>query len=167
MLYTYTTHLKEAHLLQKKNTILQWALIILSATSTAGVLCVIFQLWPFVLSIISACFTAISLTLNLYSKGAQLGEKAEKHRSIANALWSIREAYISLLTDSITMTVDEIKRERDSLQNRVEGVYNNAPLTSKKAYRLAQEALKDEEEQYFSKEELDHLLQNHLRSDEK
>lgn len=163
VVYTYTTHLKEAHIIKRKNAIIQWLLIVFSAVSTAGVLTAIFGGYPLIMSVISAVFTAISLALNLYARGAQLGEKAEKHRVISNALWPIREDYYSLLTDFETLEVDQIIKKRDSLQEKVNNVYCNAPLTSSKAYKLAQAALKNEQEQYFEPGEVDKLLPNHLR----
>ena len=163
VVYTYTTHLKQAQILTTRNNIVQWVLIIFSAISTAGLLAVIFQCWPLVLSIITACFTAMSLALNLYSKGAQLGEKAEKHRNIANALWSVREEYLSLLTDIETIKEEDVRAKRDNLTERVDAIYKNAPLTSPRAYKAAQNALKNEGEQYFSVDELNQLLPKHLR----
>lgn len=163
VVYTYTTHLKQAQIYTVRNSIVQWFLIGFSAVSTAGLLGIIFQFWPLALSIVTACFTAVSLALNLYSKGAQLGEKAEKHRNIANSLWILREEYLSLLTDYEIMDENEIRSKRDDLTERVDAVYKNAPLTSTRAYKAAQNALKNEEEQYFSTEDINKLLPSHLR----
>ena len=38
LVYSYTTHLKFAQLLEKKHSIIKWILIILSASSTCGLL---------------------------------------------------------------------------------------------------------------------------------
>ena len=70
---------------------------------------------------------------------------------------------MSLLTDFDSMDDVGIRKIRDELKDKVAAIYSNAPLTSKRAYRLAQIALKDEEEQYFAPDELDRIIPEHLR----
>ena len=45
-----------------------------------------------------------------------------------------------------------------------EDIYKSAPRTSGRAYRAAQEALKESEELYYTEKELDHLLPKELRT---
>lgn len=167
LVYTHTTHLKQAHIIQTANAVVQWLLIAFSAISTAGLIGIMFSFSPVALAIVSGVFTAASLAVNLYSRGARLGERAERHRSVANDLWPIREDYVSLLTDLDTMDDVSIRKIRDELKDKVAAIYSNAPLTSKRAYRLAQKALKEEEEQYFSPDELDQIIPEHLRTGSK
>ena len=87
-----------------------------------------------------------------------------RHSTAANALWSIRESYVSLLTDFPNMSIAEICARRDELQAMTAEVYKSAPKTDSKSYAAAQNALKNEEEQFFSEEELNKMLPQHLRS---
>lgn len=68
---------------------------------------------------------------------------------------------ISLLTD-LNLSINDITNERDKLMNETHETYLNAPKTDGISYKLAQRALKSEEEQFFTKE-LDNLLPDHLR----
>lgn len=165
VIYTYTTQNKEANLLRRKNAILKWAQIILTAVSTGGLLAVILQWNQLVLAIISAAFTTAALVVSTYLKAANLEDRIIAHRETANQLWRIREEYISLLTDFDTLDDKTIIEKRDDLTSRTGDIYDKAPQTSPKAYAAAQKALKVEEEQYFSANELDQMLPAHLRSD--
>lgn len=166
LVYTQTTHLKQANIISIANATVQWLLIIFSAISTAGLIGIIFSSSPLALAIISGIFTAVSLAINLYSRGARLGERIEKHRSVANDLWPLREDYVSLLTDFDELDENTIRAKRDELKEKVATVYSNAPMTSTWAYHLAQRALKDEEEQYFAPGELDGIIPEHLRENQ-
>ena len=56
------------------------------------------------------------------------------------------------------------KEKRDELQLKTHEVYQNAPKTDNRSYSEAQKALKSDEEQFFTTDELDRLLPSHLRS---
>jgi len=51
-------------------------------------------------------------------------------------MWSIRESYLSLLTDIKlnNLTLNQIQAKRDERQNQLASVYQNAPRTNSKAY---------------------------------
>lgn len=164
VVYTHTTHLKQAHIFLTANAVVQWLLIVFSAISTAGLISVIFSFAPLVFAIVSGIFTAASLAINLYSRGARLGERAEQHKRVANDLWPLREDYVSLLTDFDELDETVIRHRRDELKDKVAAIYSSAPITSKRAYRMAQVALKDEEEQYFAPGEVDSMIPEHLRT---
>ena len=52
---------------------------------------------------------------------------------------------------------------RDELQQMTGIIYDEAPNTDSQSYKEAQIALKFNEEQTFSDDEIDHLLPNSLR----
>ena len=54
-------------------------------------------------------------------------------------------------------------QQRDEINAELEAIYKAAPRTDSKAYAAAQDALKNQEELYFSDRELDHLLPKELR----
>lgn len=86
-----------------------------------------------------------------------------EHIKTMNALWLIREHYVSLLTDFGALSEEDIRQKRDLLLEKTAEIYNVAPLTDEKSYEEAQRALKEQEEQFFTQEELNRILPQHLR----
>ena len=96
----------------------------------------------------------------IYNKEYKIQDEINQHRNAANALWYIRESYVSLLTDYEILENDDIRHQRDVLCKKVSEVNNNYPATDNKSYRAAQQALKKDEEQTFKENEVDSLLPN-------
>lgn len=163
VVYTYTAHWKMVDALEKKNRRIKYAQIGLSAISTGGFIGSIITNET-VLTCIGGIFSTVLLALNLYFKDFNLNTDITKHSAAANALWEIRESYISLLTDFPNIANAEICARRDELQAMTAEVYKAAPKTDAKSYTSAQKALKEEEEQFFGENELDMMLPPHLRS---
>ncbi len=94
-----------------------------------------------------------------------MGEIAQKHRNTANDLWSVRESYLSLLTDipSSCIEFEDIRKRRDELQKELASIYQGSPATNSPAYKQSQEALQVNEELTFSDDEIDKLLPKSLR----
>ncbi len=162
VVYTYTTHLKMVDRLIKKNHRIKYAQIAFSAISTGGFLgAIITNETAF--TCIGGLFSTILLALNLYFKDFNLDVEIARHLSVANKLWDIRESYVSLMTDFSLLSEDEIRSKRDGLQSRTFEVYKDSPKTDSKSYAEAQKALKDNDEQFFTTKELEHLLPSHLR----
>ncbi|WP_317912481.1 SLATT domain-containing protein [Carnobacterium maltaromaticum] len=160
--YTYTSHLKFMNRLNKKNKILRYSQITLSAISTGGFLgTIIFD--KIMLTIIAGFFSAILLALNLFFKNFELDEESKQHGMAADKLWLIREKYVALLTDFGTLSIDEIVLTRDILREETYIIYSESPKTDKKSYSESQKALKNEEEQFFTEVELDKMLPLQLR----
>jgi uncharacterized FlgJ-related protein len=98
-----------------------------------------------------------------YFKEINLVEDSKRHRIASDNMWIIREQYISLLTDFETLSENDILEKRDIFQKQTFEVYNTSPKTDAKSYRDAQTALKSEEEQFFTPDEIDKMLPVHLR----
>lgn len=160
--YTYTAHLKFMNRLDNKNQYLKYLQIILSAISTGGFLGTII-LNEIILTFIAGLVSAVSLTLNLFFKNFKLDEEAKQHQVASDKLWLIREKYVALLTDLDILSIKEVMKARDELRNETHELYVDSPKTNKKSYSDAQKALKKEEEQFFSENELDQMLPAHLR----
>jgi hypothetical protein len=93
-----------------------------------------------------------------------LGAIAQRHSDSANELWDLRERYLSLLTDLNSGVSEEVVRvSRDVLQERLKNVYSGCPRTNSRAYNTARKGLKEGEEMYFSREEINGLLPETLR----
>jgi hypothetical protein len=163
IVYTYTTHLKCARQIRVWSETVKWLIVVLSAVSTCGLIGIIFDWNVRVMAIISVTITTLTLILSTYAKSANLDNQVAEHVSFATQLWNIRENYVSLLTDLDALEEIEVLEKRDSLQIETGTLYKNEPLTTTYAYKKAQKALKENEEQYFTKEELSKMLPKHLR----
>lgn len=162
VVYTYTTQIIHAGRLQNQYKILKWCQLIISAISTGGFIGTLIT-DQILLTWLGGICSTILLVLTAYFKDKDLSEKYKQHIETSNKLWLLRELYLSLLTDFQTLSREEIVSKRDELQVRIAEVYNNAPMTDKKSYDLARKALKENESQYFSREELNQILPEKLR----
>lgn len=162
--WSHKTQEKCADILNKRNSRIKISQIVLSAITTTGIIVIIFgdQKW---VGILTALISAVLLALNTYLRKYDIGQIAQKHADCASNLWNIRESYLSLLTDikAETISIDEIIKRRDKLQNELFNVYHGAPRSISEAYDKASKALKSNEELTFSDEEIDMFLPKELR----
>lgn len=164
VVYSHKTHEKCADILLIRLSNIKIAQIVLSALSTAGFISIIFGTEE-VGAIAGGLVSVALLFLNGYTKDYDLGQLAQKHRQAAADLWLIREQYLSLLTDlrSNSGSEDELREKRDHLLTELHALYSGAPSTNFKAYKKAQEALKNLEDMTFSDEEIDAFLPKSLK----
>ena len=136
------------------------AQIALSALVTGGAIGVIFDRSSIFFPYATATLSIMLLMINSYVKDIDPGQMAQKHREVASDIWSIREAYMSLLADICddSNTLPDMRNRRDDLQSRLHKIYRIAPNTNSKAYRKAQDALKNNEDLTFTDEEIDAFL---------
>lgn len=162
LLYTYTSYNKMANNLSSKYHRLQVLQIVLSSITTGGLLTavVVNTEW---LTIASCIVSTISTGITLYLKNYNLNDTIRQLQMGADEAWLIREDYISLLTDFEVLEDDEIKDKRERLTHRVHELYKKYPKTDFKSYNQARKALKSEEEQFFTADEIDKMLPQHLR----
>ncbi len=161
--YTYTTHLKMMNRLVNLNKTVKYIQIALSAIATGGFVGSLIT-DGLILTCVGGLFSTGLLALNLYFKDFNLFDEIKEHRTAADNLWLIREKYVSLLTDFSVLSEKEIVLQRDDLQERTYEIYKLSPKTDSKSYAAAQKALKFEEEQFFTADEIDRMLPSHLRS---
>lgn len=162
VVYTYTTHIIQAGRIQEQNRTLKWVQVIISAISTGGFLATVIA-DQVALAWISGICSILLLVLSSYFKEMDLTEKQKNHLQTSNKLWSIREDYLSLLVDFPKLEPSAVALRRDELKNLVSKIYDEAPITDSKSYELARKALKENESQYFTREELNQILPNNLR----
>ena len=164
VVWTHKTQEKCADIIFARNSAFKWTQIILSAITTTGILASLFIDGKWV-KICSAIISFALVCINSYLKQYNLDEIAKRHADAAVDIWDIRESYFSLLTDlrlDPNVDIDEIKKRRDELQNRLKEVYKCSPRTISKAYTTATKALKECEEMTFSDEEIDKFLPKKL-----
>lgn len=162
VVYTQTCHNKIAERLTRRENNIKVAQIVLSAMTTGGFITTI-VCDDTAVKIIGSIISFLLLIFNSYTKNFNLIEKAESHKNAANLLWKVREEYVSVLTDFEMLDIDKIISIRDDLQNRTYEIYKSSPKTDKKSYLQAQKSLKTEEEQTFSEKEIDVMLPNSIR----
>lgn len=167
VVYSTKTHEKCADLCMGR---LQWvkiAQIILSAITTGGLITALLgdPKVTQIATVVSTLFSTVLLVLTAYMKDVDPGQQAEKHKKTASELWDIRESYLSMLTDLHDGNLDiaATKKKRDELQTRLASIYATAPRTNAKAYGIASDGLKAQEEMTFSDEEIDKFLPATLR----
>ncbi|OMF16924.1 hypothetical protein BK131_02750 [Paenibacillus amylolyticus] len=162
IVYTFTCHNKIVQRMLSKNEFIKVFQIVLSALTTGGFIVAII-VDEKIASILGALISVLLLILNAYTKNFDLVETAQSHQKAADALWIIREEYVSLLTDFELLDDVTVMTKRDELQNRTAEIYAQSPRTDSKSYVAAQRALKTEEEQTFSDDEIDVMLPNSIR----
>lgn len=162
LLYSYTCYNKMSGYLKQRQNCLQVWQIILSAITTGGLLAAVIanQEW---VTIGSCIISTISTGITLYLKNYNLNDLIRQLQVAADEAWLIREDYISLLTDFDQLQDSDITSKREDLKNRVYELYKKSPKTDSKSYKQAKKALKSEEEQFFTSDELDKMLPQHLR----
>lgn len=162
LVYTYTCHLKMAANLQTKASAFKWAQIILSAISTGGFFTTVAS-GQSIGAWVGGIFSTLLLVVNGYLKDKKFAVEQQNHINTANELWVVREEYLSFMTDYEELSEEDIVKMRDGLMIKTAQIYKSAPQTNEKAYRDAQKALKDNEEQFFTQKELNVMLPSHLR----
>ena len=166
VVYTYTTQIIHAGRLHKRYERLKWSQLLLSAISTGGFIGSLITNQVLLTWVGGICSTFL-LVLTAYFKDIDFSATYKKYSEVSNQLWLLRELYLSLLTDFPSLSRDEAINRRDALQLRVSEVYNNAPLTDAKSYSMAQKALKENESQFFTQKELNQMLPESLRKNDK
>ncbi len=161
--YTHKTHEKMADGYIRRYRFIKTLEILLSALAAGSLLLAVFG-DSRIGTIVGAVLSTVLLGFTLYFKEAALGEQAQKHTVVGSKLWGVREALLSLLVDMHDgREIEEIRTERDRLNELLEEIYKAAPRTDGKAYAAAQKALKADEELYFTDAELDRMLPKRLR----
>jgi len=167
VVYSHKVHEKQADICFSKHRWQQGVLIGLTAIGSVTFLTEVVGLL--------ANRTAASLTTSLVAllvTWASLGaktfnyfEEAEAHRATASQLWTVRGSYISLITDLMAGDISGVDAQvrRDELQEKVYAIYSVAPRTSGRAFKRAQDGLKNNEEMTFTPHEIDLFLPEALR----
>lgn len=162
VVYSHKTHEQMADQCTTRLNQFKVAQIVLTALTSTGAVGVIFTnaLWVEISTVVLSFST---LFVSTYLKNFDLGAIAQKHRDAASKLWNVRECYLSLLTDLPMLSPEAAIARRDELQTMLAAIYQSAPQTNGKAYRAAQDRLKNKEDLTFRPEEIDCFLPLSLR----
>jgi len=164
VVYTHKTHEKCCDRYHRLNHRLKMIQIVLAALASTSALITLIGDGK-ITTVVTTLLTLTLLVINMYLKDYDLGTIAQKHSSAASELWSIRESYLSLLTDlkAKTISIGVASQKRDELQGALTQVYGGSPRTDGQSYAEASKALKENEEMTFSDKEIDAFLPIHLR----
>lgn len=154
-LYSYKTHAKQADLYKSRLECLKILELFLISLSTCGIITVIFTDHK-ILQYITAIFNFLTLSLSIHLASKPYEELIRGHLKVTHALWGKKETLLNSITDCKNLIINEkeLKEIRNEAVIELEKIYENAPQTTAKAYKMAQSALKFSEEHYFSEEEL-------------
>lgn len=161
LFYTYKTQLAAADNVNCLNNRLSVVQTVLTSISACGFV----SIWLSgmeIAAVIAAGLSVVSLAITIYLKGANLSGRANSHSVSADAIWLILQEYLSLLADSRSLDLAQIRSRRDSLQKEVASIYASSPMTNPKAYSKARESIKTGN-CGFSPEEIEQILPVGLR----
>jgi hypothetical protein len=169
LVYTHKTHEKEADLLKQKDNRIKLFQIVLSVLTTGSILPLLVKENQTFSPVLPAILSAILSFLNIYVKNQNLAELTVQNKKAATDLWLLREKYLSLLCDLQmgSISIEEARKTRNELDEAIASIYSKVPITSSKAFGLAQKALKKDEEMTFSDSEIDQFLPTGLRKESK
>lgn len=155
--YTHKTHERMADRCADTLRAYKTAQITLSALTSAGAVGVMVreETW---IEIATVVVSFLTLIVAAYLKSFDPGAIAQKHRDAAAKLWNVRECYLSLLTDLPRISHEAAIERRDELQAMLAALYAGAPQTDGKAYKEAQDRLKNMEDMTFTDDEIDCFL---------
>jgi len=164
VVWTHKTHEKQADIYTLYDHRLKWCQIVVTALVTSGIVATIFKTAS-IIAILTGVLSVIHLVITTYMKNKDYGQIAQIHAMTAIQIWNIREQLLSLLIDlkDNRLSIEEAQTMRSEIHNQLFCIYDKAPRTSARAYTKATKALKEAEELYFTKEEINLILPNVLR----
>lgn len=167
VVYSHKTHEKQADISFSRYKWQQAILIALTALSSGTFLTLVFGLFDnSTWTSLATSFCALLVSwMSLGAKTFKFDETSAAHRDIASKLWDIRESYISLIADMMSGEVSDsdARKRRDELQILARDIYFTAPRASGRAFTLAKDGLKNNEEMTFTAREIDLFLPEALR----
>ncbi|EDL65991.1 SLATT domain-containing protein [Bacillus sp. SG-1] len=179
VVYTHKTHEKAVERLENRIRVLKILQIVLLSLTSVGVLSTITDiLKPFIdnnIIILTSLNVLVLLTaftatgLSIYDLSSSDKEDVLKHKTTAIKLLFLREKYIALLSDYRDKLINnqELVNRRDTLNEKINGVYSEAPQTHHKDFVAARKALKINEEFTFNEGEVEKFLPVYMRDNYK
>lgn len=165
LIYTHKTYEKCYEICVKKASGLKLAQIILSGLTTFGVISTIVTNST-ALGIISSIISAIDFIITVYLKENDLNDKATNYGIIANSLVSIKEKWISLLSDyvDLNLPLEKVSQRKEEIFKEQTEILSSPIKTTNKGYKKAKKAIQQNKECSFDDfNELKDLLPVHLR----
>jgi len=170
VVYTHKTHEISAEGEHRKSLYIKITNIFLVALVLIAFIVQIFRSCEVFWSYMGAGLTISEIIFLIIQLSFPFSDNASKHKSTALCLLTIREEYIALMADIINknLKINEIRKQRDKLLNKLEVVYKFAPQTTRASFEKAQKLLSSREvtigEDFtFSDAEIDRFLPSPLK----
>lgn len=167
VVWTHKIHEKQADIYYKKSEIMKTTGVITSSLTYAGVSSIIFvdQFW---VKMTSGLISLVSTATNLYLKYKDLNTLIQRHKKTAVELLELRDEFESLLMhikNPDNHSIADLEKTYDKLKSKKNSIYKDAPITTKKAVKLAKQALNVEKDNEFSDEEINSFLPSSLHKE--
>ena len=162
--WTHKIHEKDRELSSKRAKRDKWINVGLITLTTTGVLASI-PLGATWVTVTTVLLAFASTGFAIYRVSFSPESNAYAHRYAAKVLLIERDNLVLLIEKLMSSDADiaEIRRQFEATVDRVGQIYLSTPDTSAKAYKLAKDALKFNDEFSFSPAEIDFLLPSRLR----
>lgn len=159
IVWTHKIQEKQADIYKNWYNFWETVRIILASITASGIFTVIF-LDNYILKIITAIISIITLFIDFYLKSYDLKFLANKHKLSALELLELREETISILCDIKLDKYDasSLLEKRDYIKSNEIKIYKNMLDCSDRAVNRATKALKDSGDSSYSDEEIDKFL---------
>lgn len=159
VVWTHKIQEKQADIYLDRFNMLEFFRLSSSAVTMSGIFAVIF-IDKFWLKVATAIISVISLFINSYYKTYDLKGLQKQHKKSALDLLELREEFISVLCDIKINKYDEdnLIKKRNELSQKQMCIYKESLDTSADAYERAQKALKQQNDNTYSDEEIDSFL---------
>lgn len=163
--WSHKTHEKERELSTRRAKRDRWINVVLMALTTTGILASIPLQNPWA-TITAALLAAISTGFAIYQISFSTEIEVYRQRQAAKSLLLERERLVLLIERVMAddSSARDIRKELETTIERIDQIYSSSPDTSDKAFKMASEGLKFNEELTFSDKEIDALLPEELRA---
>lgn len=164
VVWTHKIQEKQADILNNRYMIYEIIRISLSAVTAAGVFSLIFR-EEFWIKVLSTIVTFLNLYISKVLKTFEIKKDIFKHKKTAIELLVLRDKFMLLLLEINIgeSNFEKLLEKYKSLQNSLWEVYKNAPITTDKAQKKANHALKIKNDNKFSEIEIDMNLPESLK----
>jgi hypothetical protein len=163
--WSHKTHEKERELSTRRAKRDRWINVVLMALTTTGILASIPLENPWA-TIAAALLAAISTGFAIYQISFSTEIEVYRQRQAAKSLLLERERLVLIIERVMADDTNEkvIRTELETTIERIGQIFSSSPDTSDKAFKMASDGLKLNEELTFSDKEIDALLPEKLRS---
>ncbi|MGU9050426.1 SLATT domain-containing protein [Clostridium perfringens] len=150
---------KQSDIYLFRNNVLDVSRIILSALTSSGIFAILF-VDNFILKLITALISAVTLFINTYFKSYNLKLMHKQCKTTAIEFLELREDIVSTLCDIKIdkYTEEELREKRNKFIGRKMEIVKCSPEASNRAVKKAGDALKIKNDNTFTDEEIDSYL---------
>lgn len=164
LVYTHKTHEKDREIWSRRVRITRWInVVLIGVTSILAIVGSIYSSQT--IFVITAVIGALTTAFVVYQLSFNPEKLESEHRMASKRLLCLRDRYLLLIERVMSREepTEELRNKLDLLHRETSLVYEYAPDTSARAYKVARLALQFKEEMTFRSEEIDMLLPLDLR----